>query len=297
MEFLRTPEERFEDLTGYPYEPRYVEVGDDGLRMHYVASGPKDAPPILMLHGEPSWSYLYRHMIPIFAEAHYLAIAPDLIGFGKSDKPIERNAYTIESHLGWLVAFIEKLNLSRITLVGQDWGGILGLRLLASHSSRFERAVLANTFLPTGSEDLGPAFGMWRDLSQSVPELDCGRVVQAATTTTLSREVVYAYNAPFPNEDYRAGAREFPMLVPTTPDAPGAADNRAAWTVLQQLDLPVLLAFSDSDPVTRSGEPLLRERLPGARDREHTTIAGGGHFLQEDRGPELAHAVLDFVDP
>jgi haloalkane dehalogenase len=198
--------------------------------------------------------------------------------------------------LTWLIAFIEKLDLKRITLVAQDWGGILGLRLLASHSERFARAVLANTFLPTGSEDLGPAFFAWRDLSQKVSELNCGRVIQGATTTHLSREVEYAYNAPFPNEDYLAGAREFPMLVPTSPNAPGAADNRAAWTVLEQLEIPILLAFSDSDPVKRSAEPLLRERLRGAHDRQHVTIEGGGHFLQEDRGPELSHAVLDFIE-
>ena len=316
MEFVRTPDDRFEELTGYPYDPRYVQVGQDGLRMHYVARGPKDAPPILMLHGEPTWSYLYRHMIPIFAEAHWRPVAPDLIGFGRSDKPTARSAYTIESHLRWLKSFVDHLGLDRITLVGQDWGGMLGLRLLAENPERFERAVLANTFLPTGAdpgkpgptpslvgetpeptgaEDLGPAFYAWRDLSQRVEDLDCGRVVQRGTTTKLSPEVEYAYNAPFPDRSYKAGALAFPMLVPTSVDAPGAAENRQAWTVLENLELPILCAFSDRDPVTRGAEPVLRERLRGAQGQPHTTIEGAGHFLQEDRGSELAHVVLDFL--
>ncbi len=294
MDFLRTPDERFKELTGYPYQPRYVEIGD-GMRMHYVAAGPKDGPVILMLHGEPSWSYLYRHMIPIFAEAGYRAIAPDLIGFGRSDKPVHRDDYTYASHVAWTEAFIVGLDLKDITLVCQDWGGLIGLRLLATHSDRFARVIAANTFLPTGREPVSDAFRAWQKFSQETPELQVGNIINGATTTELSAATIAAYNAPFPDETYKAGARQFPALVPTEVDDPGAIANREAWKTLMTLKVPFLTAFSDGDPITRGADLLLQATIPGCKGRNHQTIVGAGHFLQEDRGPELALAVLDFA--
>lgn len=297
MEFLRTPDERFDDLPGYAYPPSYVDVGDDGLRMHHVARGPRDAPPILLLHGEPSWSYLYRHMIPILAEAHYRPIAPDLIGFGRSDKPVRRQDYTIERHVQWLERFIAALDLRRITLVGQDWGGALGLALVARQPNRFARIIVANTFLHTGDEPLPEGLAAWRTFAQTTPELAIGRIVQAGCATELSPRVIAAYDAPFPDETYKAGAREFPALVPERAEDPGAVVSRHVWSALGALTIPFHTAFSDRDLILGRFEGAFRQRLRCAQHDAHTVIRGGGHFLQEDRGPELARAVLDFLQP
>jgi haloalkane dehalogenase len=296
MEFLRTPDDRFRSLPGYSFPPSYLTVGERGMRMHYVARGPRDAPPILLLHGEPSWSYLYRRMIPILAEAGHRAIAPDLIGFGRSDKPTRRDDYTIARHVDWLDRFVTGLDLRRITLVGQDWGGALGLAIVARRPERFARIVLANTFLPTGGEPLPAALIAWREFSQKAPELPISKIVQSATLTPMSPRVLAAYDAPFPDETYKQGARQFPMLIPADGDAPGAADVRAIWDALARLDIPIHTAFSDGDPILGGMDKPFREKLPTARHDLHRTIRGGGHFLQEDRGAELAHAVLDFVD-
>lgn len=296
MEILQTPPEEFYDLARYPYAPRFATVDPEHkLLMHYVDVGRRDAPPVLMLHGEPTWSFLYRHVINMIAEAGYRVIAPDLIGFGKSDKPADRADYTYDRHVAWVRALLDYLELSRIIMVGHDWGGMIGLRLVAETPRLFARVVATNTFLPTGTEALPEAFFRWRDLSQQVPELDVGTLIQNGTTTHVPLTVLEAYRAPFPDESYKAGARVFPMLVPTTPDDPGAAENAAAWKALEEFERPFLCAFSDSDPFSAGAGDILRERIPGARDVEPVVIRGAHHFVQEDRGSELARAILDFL--
>ena len=305
MEALRTPDERFTGLASlegsarYAFEPHYLEVpdGDGGrLRVHHLDEGPRDGRVVLCLHGEPSWSYLYRHMIPLFVAAGHRVIAPDLVGFGRSDKPTERSDYTYARHVEWMrAALFDELALDGVTLVCQDWGGLIGLRLVAEHPERFDRVVAANTFLPTGDRDPGDAFRAWREYSQSVGTFRAGSIVNGGCTTDLSEEVIAAYDAPYPDESYKAGARQFPTLVPASPDDPAAAANRAAWESLEHFDRPFLCAFSDRDPVTAGSDRVLRERIPGAAGQPHTTVEGGGHFLQEDRGSELAHIVIDFM--
>lgn len=295
MKALRTPDERFANLPGYDFEPHYAEVGD-GLRMHYVDEGPRDAAPVLMLHGEPSWSYLYRTMIPVFTAAGKRAIAPDLIGFGRSDKPTETADYTYDRHIAWVTALLDQLALRDITLVCQDWGGLIGLRIVAAQPERFARVVAANTFLPTGREPVPEAFKAWRTFSQQSPQFDVGRIINGATTTELAAEVIAAYDAPFPDDSYKAGARIFPSLVPIEPDNPDAVANQAAWANLAKFDKPFLTAFSDKDPVTKGAHRMLQAAIKGAAGQPHTIIEGGGHFLQEDRGPELARVVLEFID-
>ncbi len=293
MHALRTPDSRFAALPDFPWAPHYVEVG--GLRMAYLDEGPRDAPLVLMLHGEPSWSFLYRKVIPVVLAAGMRAVAPDLIGFGRSDKPTERSAYTYQSHMDWLKAFVAATSLSEINLLCQDWGGLLGLRLVGEDPDRFARVIAANTFLPTGERTPPPAFFAWRDFSQNVPELPVAKIIQTGCTTPLSEAVLAAYDAPFPDETYKAGARQFPLLVPAAPDDPAAPANLRAWETLEKFDKPFLCAFSDKDPITKGGDRVLSARIPGARDRAHATIEGGGHFLQEDRGEELGRVVVEFV--
>ncbi|HEV2361600.1 MAG TPA: haloalkane dehalogenase [Acidimicrobiales bacterium] len=300
MEKLRTPDERFAGLSGYPFEPHYVEVDDgDGsgqLRIHYLDEGPAEAPTVLLMHGEPSWSYLYRHMIPVLTAAGLRTVTPDLVGFGRSDKPAARTDYTFARHVEWMrEALFEKLDLRDVTLVCQDWGGLIGLRLAAEHPDRFARIVAANTGLPTGDRPAGEAFMRWQEFSQKVETFPTGFIVNSGCTTALTEDVVAAYDAPYPDESYKEGARQFPLLVPTRPDDPASEANRKAWTVLETFDRPVLTAFSDSDPITAGGFKPFQERIPGAKGQPHTTIEGGGHFLQEDRGPELAEVVARFV--
>ncbi|HMJ10822.1 MAG TPA: haloalkane dehalogenase [Polyangiaceae bacterium] len=298
MRFLRTSEDRFANLPGYPFAAHYLNVldGEGGsLRMHYVDEGPADAPVVLLLHGEPSWSYLYRKMIPLIAQAGLRAVAPDLIGFGKSDKPSERSDYTYAVHVAWVWSCVEQLDLQAITLVCQDWGSLIGLRLVAEHPERFARVVVANGGMPTGDQQLPEAFFAWQRFSQEVDVLPVGGIVARGCAEELAAEVVAAYEAPFPDESYKAGARQFPSLVPSRPDDPAAEANRAAWAVLMKWEKPFLTAFSDQDPITRGGEKLLQKLIPGTRGQPHTTISGGGHFLQEDKGEELARVVVDFV--
>ncbi len=307
MQVLRTPDDRFDGLPGYDFEPRYVEVpnGAGGtsprrgasatLRMHWVEAGPAEGEVVLCLHGEPSWSYLYRKMLPRFAAAGYRALAPDLVGFGRSDKPAERSDYTYQRHLDWLRAWLDATALDGINLVCQDWGGLLGLRLAAEDPDRFSRIVAANTILPTGDEPMSEAFGAWKEYSQTVPEFPAGGLLQRATVSELSPEIVAAYDAPFPDESYKAGARQFPMLVPVTPDDPAARPNREAWAVLRGWHKPFLTAFSDGDPIMRGLDRVFHKLIPGAAGQPHTTIEGGGHFLQEDKGEELADVVIAFL--
>ena len=301
MDLLRTPDDRFEGLPGWPYGPSYAFVEDpiDGseIRIAAVDEGPRDATTtVLLMHGEPSWSYLYRHMIPPLVDAGHRVVAPDLVGFGRSDKPASRNDYTYARHVAWMTQWLTALDLQHVTLVCQDWGGMIGLRLATAEHERFDRLVIANTFLPTGDRDLGDGFRMWRTFSQEVPEFDSGGVVNMGTTTELSPEVIAAYNAPFPDQRHVAGARQFPALVPAEPDDPEAPANRAAWEVLRTWTRPVLLAFSDADPVTRGADQYFLDEVPGTAGQPHVTITGGGHFLQEDRGPELAAVIVSFID-
>jgi len=299
MDALRTPDERFVGLPGYPFEPHYLAVpsgnGGDPLRVHYVDEGPRDGAVVLLLHGEPSWSYLYRHMIPVLAAAGLRAVAPDLIGFGRSDKPTERDDYTYQRHVDWMHAVLEQLDLTEITLVAQDWGGLIGLRVVGERPELFARVVAANTFLPTGERSPGDAFLAWQRYSQETPNFAVGTIVNGGCTTDLSPEVVAAYDAPFPDDRYQAGARQFPTLVPTGPDDPAVPANLRAWEALRAFTKPFLCAFSDHDPITGGGDRVLRAEIPGCEGQEHTTIEGGGHFLQEDRGPQLAKVVVDFV--
>jgi haloalkane dehalogenase len=299
MDSLRTPDECFANLPGFPFAPNYVEI-DDGvggrLRVHYLDEGPSDGEIIVLMHGEPSWCFLYRTMIPVLADAGLRCIAPDLVGFGRSDKPIQRSDYTYQQHVDWMRSvLIDALDVSGATLVGQDWGGLIGLRLACEHEDRFARIVAANTFLPTGDRHPGEAFLAWQKFSQETPEFPVGRIVNGGCTTELTEPVIAAYDAPFPTEDHKAGARQFPMLVPVDPSDPAAPANRRAWEVLHRWDKPFLTAFSDQDPITRGADAVFRAEVPGAASQPHTTIEGGGHFLQEDRGPELAAVVASFV--
>jgi haloalkane dehalogenase len=293
VDLLRTPDERFERLPDFSFEPHYIET--DGLRVHYLDEGPRGKAPILLFHGEPSWCFLYRKMIPPLVAAGHRVLAPDLVGFGRSDKPVKRDDYTYARHVAWMAAWLEALDVRGATLVAQDWGGLIGLRLATEHEARFARVVVANTGLPTGDRSLGPAFEAWRTFSQETDEFPVGKIVAGGCKTRLTPEVIAAYDAPFPDEWHKAGARQFPMLVPNAPDDPAAPANRRAWQVLERWEKPLLTAFSDGDPITKGGEKPFQKLVPGARGRAHVTIEGGGHFLQEDKGPELARAVLDFV--
>jgi haloalkane dehalogenase len=299
MDVLRTPDDRFAALPGFPFAPHYVEI-DDGeggrLRVHHLDEGPRGGHVVLLMHGEPSWCFLYRKMIPVLAAAGLRCIAPDLVGFGRSDKPVERDAYTFARHVEWMrAALFDALDLRDIVLVCQDWGGLIGLRLVGEHPDRFARVVTANTFLPTGDTPPTEAFLGWQRFSQETPTFPVGFIVNGGCTSDLAPDVIAAYDAPFPDETYKAGARQFPMLVPTTPDDPAAAANRRAWEALRAWTKPFLTAFSDSDPITRGGDRAFQRDVPGAKDQPHTTIEGAGHFLQEDRGEELARVVASWV--
>jgi haloalkane dehalogenase len=296
MEILRTPDERFASLPGWSYPPRYVEVpsGDGGtLRVHYVDEG--SGAPVLMLHGEPSWSFLWRKVMRPVIERGLRAIAIDLVGFGRSDKPSRREDYTYQRHVDWVRGALDAIGLDGISLVCQDWGGLIGLRLVGEQPDRFARVVAANTFLPTGDQKPGPAFFRWRAFSQEVPDFRAGRIVKGACARELPEEVIAAYDAPFPDESYKAGARQFPMLVPASPDDPASEANRRAWAALREWRRPFLTAFGDSDPVTRGGDMLLQALIPGAAGQRHTTLANAAHFLQEDAGEELGAVVAEFA--
>lgn len=303
MRTVRTPDERFADLPELPFEPRYAEVTtpDDPegtpLRVAYLDEGPTDAAPVLLMHGEPSWSFLYRRVIPVLVDRGHRVVAPDLVGFGRSDKPTEMGDHTYARQVDWMRQLVvEHLGLTDATFFGQDWGGLIGLRVVAGAPERFARLVVGNTGLPEGTGRMSEAFLAWQKFSQETDDFPVGRIISGGCATTLTDEVVAAYDAPFPDDTYKAAARILPSLVPTTPDDPGAVANRAAWTVLEDYDRPVLCAFSDQDPITRGGAKPFLERIPGAAGQPHTTIEGGGHFLQEDRGPELATVIADFVD-
>jgi len=317
VDIVRTPDERFEKLPGFPFAPHYTKVASPrggSLRMHRVDEGPADAPVVLMAHGEPTWSFLYRKLIPRFSQAGLRAVAPDHIGFGRSDKPVEKTDYSFAQHLAWLRELVVELDLRDITLICQDWGGPLGLAALAAEPERFSRVVATNTILhsvepgfagrltwsnhPVGGGDVqvSEALLSWMALSQRMPDMSASLSIAGACASELPKDVLAAYDAPFPDERFKAGMRMFPILIPVTPSDEGAAINRETWSALAGFEKPFLTAFSDGDPATRGFETLFRERVPGAKDQPHVTIRGAGHFVQEDRGEELARVVLDFIE-
>ena len=298
MEVLRTPDDRFGNLPGYDFEPNYIDVpdGEGGqLRVHYIDAGPADANPVLMMHGEPSWCYLYRKMVPDIVAAGHRAVAPDLIGFGRSDKPAKKSDYTFQRHVDWMTSWLEQADLKNVTFFGQDWGALIGLRLVAENPDRFDRVIIGNGGLPAGGGTPNEAFLRWQKFSQESPKFEVGRVVQGGTATELPDDVVAAYDAPFPDDSYKAGARIFPSLVPTTSDDPAVPANRKAWEVLLKWEKPFLTTFSDSDLVTKGGERAFQGRVPGAEGQPHVTIENAGHFLQEDKGEDLGRIVVDFI--
>ena len=300
MHLLRTPDERFADLPDFPFAPHYVELTDpdDGsrsIRMHHLDEGPRDGDVVVLLHGEPSWCYLYRSMIPPLVDAGLRVVAPDLIGFGRSDKPTRRDDHTYARHVEWVrEALFDRLGLERITLFCQDWGGLIGLRVVGEHPDRFARIVASNTGLNTGDRAPTDAFLAWQRFSQDVPEFPVGAIIAGGCTRTLSPAELAAYDAPFPDESYKEAARQMPTLVPSSPDDPAAPANRAAWASLATFERPVLTAFSDRDPVSAGGERAFL-KIPGAAGRTHVTIEGAGHFVQEDAGPELVGHILDLI--
>jgi haloalkane dehalogenase len=296
----RTDDARFADLPGPALAPSYVEVADpDGgatLRMAYLEVGPADGPVVLLLHGEPSWSFLYRDVMTELAAAGLRAIAPDLVGFGRSDKPLAVGDHSFARHVEWVRELVEDhLDLREVTLVGQDWGGLIGLRLVAEHPDRFARVVAANTGLPTGDHDMPPVWWSFRRAVEGAEVLDVGRLVASGCLRGLAPEVQAAYDAPFPVEEAKAGPRAMPLLVPTRPDDPATEANRAAWEVLSRWKKPFLTAFSDSDPITGAMAPVIRSLVPGCAGLAHPTIERAGHFLQEDAGADLGRVVAAFV--
>ena len=294
MRIVRTPEDRFAGLPDFGYPPRYADAG--GVRMAYVEAGPADGEPVLLLHGEPSWSFLYRHVMPVLADAGLRAIAADLIGFGRSDKPAEVGDHSYARHVEWVRSFaFDALDLRGLTLVGQDWGGLIGLRLVAEHPDRFARVVAANTGLPTGDQPMPEIWLRFREVVRTAQTLDVARLVQAGCQTMLPDAVLAAYQAPFPGPDFMAAPRAMPGLVPTSPDDPAAAANRAAWQRLTAWDKPFLVAFSDRDPITGAMAPVLQRNVPGATGGQHPVLRGAGHFLQEDAGEELGAIIAAFV--
>ena len=294
MDVIRTPESRFDNLPDYPFAPHYLEVAasdTEPVRMHYVDEGPRDGRVVVLLHGEPTWSYLYRTMIPPLADAGYRVLAPDLIGFGKSDKPTRLADYTYLRHVEWVAAWLESLDLQDITLFAQDWGSLIGLRLAAEQESRFSRIMIGNGFLPTAERGVPAAFKIWRAFARFTPVFPAGRLVETATVNKVGKAVRAAYDAPFPSAKYQAGARAFPGLVPTDPDDPAVPANRAAWAELGKWEKPFLCVFGANDPILGKGDRPLIEHIPGAQGQPHDRIRAG-HFLQEDAGPDLAQRLI-----
>lgn len=294
MRVLRTPEERFENLPDYDFEPHYLQVGD--TRMHYVDEGQGEE-LILCLHGEPTWCYLYRKMIPPLSR-RYRVLAPDMIGFGRSDKYAEAEAYSFHMHYDKLLSLIAQLDLRNITLICQDWGGLLGLTIAANHADRFSRLVILNTFLPTGEEELSPAFMQWRAFSRKVGNrMQVGRLIsQTINGYELSAEIIAAYDAPFPDDSYKTGAAVFPSLVPVSPEMPGAVEMKAARETLARWRKPAQVMFSDGDPILGGAASFFRRLIPGAADQPEIVIRGAGHFLQEEKGEAIAAEAIAFME-
>ena len=294
MEVLRTPEERFENLKDWPYEAKYQIVNSEygDIRVHYIDEGSENPDTVLMIHGEPSWGYLYRNMVTPLVKSGKRIIVPDLPGFGKSDKLSLRDGYTYEKYVAWMSDWLLSLDMKNITLFGQDWGGLIGLRLVTAYPDRFSKIVAANTFLPTGDYNPGEAFLKWKEYSQTVEDFHVGGIIKGGTVREITQDIIDAYNAPFPDDTYKEAARQFPTLVPVTPEDPSSQVNRDAWEKLMKWDKPFLCAFSDSDPVMAGVDKTFIKLVPGTKDMPHTTIKKAGHFLQEDNPEDCVKAIL-----
>lgn len=301
MKFARTPDERFSEIPEWPYAPHYTDIsaGDgttDTLRVaHYEGGDTNAKTTVLLMHGEPSWSFLYRKMMASHIAAGHRVIAPDLIGFGRSDKPLSTTDYTYERHVAWMNEWLNKNDFRNMTFVGQDWGGLVGLRLVTANTERFDRVVIANTGLPLAGREPSDAFRAWQKFSQEVPVFEVGKLVNGGCATQLSPAEIAAYDAPFPDDSFKAAARVFPSLYPDGDDHPSNIANKEAWDVLHSWNKPFLTAFSDGDPITKGGDKTFQHNVPGASGQNHTTIVGGGHFLQEDKGDEFAAVVNTFI--
>ena len=293
MRILRTPEQRFSGIRDFPFAAHYANVGSD-LRMHYLDEGPRGSDPVLLLHGEPTWSYLYRKMVPPLATAGLRVVVPDLIGFGKSDKPAQMSDYSYARHLTWLGALLDQLKLANITLFCQDWGSLLGLRLAGEQPNRFLRIMVSNGFLPTADRKTPPAFRVWRAFAKYSPWFPIGRIVKAGCVHPLGAEQIAAYDAPFPGDEYKAGARAFPRLVPTSAGDPAMPGNRKAWNALGRFHKPFLCVFGKNDPILGRADRALIGHVPGAEGQPHDRIRGG-HFIQEDCGEDLARRLIEWA--
>jgi haloalkane dehalogenase len=294
MKLLRTPDERFENLPDFPYQPHYFEI--DGIRIHYIDEGPRDAEPILLMHGEPTWAYLYRRMIPILIKNGNRCVAPDLVGFGRSDKPTEITDHTYAKHVHWITELVKSIDLRNITLFCQDWGSLIGLRVAAENENRFKRIMLSNGGLPTGDQKPNPAFVTWQKFSVEVPILEISRLIQGSIRSRkLTDEELAAYEAPFPEDKYKAGPRILPSLVPTSKDDPAAPANRKAAEVFMAWNKPFLCAFGDNDPITKGGDRFYINNVPGAKGQKHTTVKDAGHFIQDEKGEEIAGLLVEFI--
>lgn len=293
MNVLKTPAERFNDLPDYPFSPHHLSVAP-GLEMHYLDEGDASGPPVLLLHGEPSWSYLYRKMIPPLARAGYRVLAPDLIGFGKSDKPTDARDYSYAKHVAWVLSWMDQLKLEDLTLFCQDWGSLIGLRLVGEHQASFARVVVGNGFLPIAQRPPGAPFLLWRSFARYSPIFPVGRIINSGCVTKLSPAVRAAYDAPFPSRAYQAGARALPGLVPIYPEDPAVPANRAAWEVLGRFEKPFLTLFGKNDPILGRTDAPLIAHVPGAKGQPHQRF-WGGHFVQEDRGEFLAEAMIAWM--
>ena len=292
-DFLRTPDEFFNGLPDFAYTPHYTQVG--GLRVAHIDEGPRDAPVVLLMHGEPTWSFLYRKMIPVLLAAGFRVVAPDLVGFGRSDKPARPSDYSYANHVRWMNAWLAANDLRRITLFCQDWGSLIGLRMVVDAPQRFDRIVLANGGLPTGTSAIPFAFKVWRAFARFSPWFPIGRIVKAGCAQGLTPQELAAYNAPFPTRRHRIAARLFPGFVPTRPDDPERENNERAWEFFKRWDKPFLTLFSNRDPVTRGGHRIWQQLVPGAQGQPHAVTRGAGHFLQEDKGAEVAQAIVAFI--
>jgi haloalkane dehalogenase len=290
---LRTPDERFADLPNFPYAPQYTDV--DGLRIAHIEEGPPNGPTVLLMHGEPTWSFLYRKMIPVLVAGGCRVLAPDLVGFGRSDKPKQASDYSFLNHVEWMKAWLVARGLDKLTMFAQDWGSLIGLRMVAEMPTCFERVAIGNGALPTGDDPTPVAFQIWRAFARYSPVFPIGRLVKAGCVKGLTSDEVAAYNAPFPSRHHRVAARMFPRLVPTRPNDPEHDRNVAAWDVLKQWDKPFITLFSNRDPITRGGHRIFHAHVPGTQGQAHQVIRGAGHFLQEDCGPEVAKALLAFI--
>jgi haloalkane dehalogenase len=290
---IKTPESRFKNLPDYNFTSNYLQI-EEGLNLHYLDEGNKDHQVVLLLHGEPSWSYLYRKMIPILCNNNFRVIAPDLIGFGKSDKWVEKSSYSYQNHIAWIEKFIETLALKQINLFCQDWGGLIGLRVVSNMPDRFSNIVAANTFLPTGQGATPEVFFKWRDFAERSPDFNIGKIIDNGTVKPLSDEVIAAYNAPFPTEEYKAGARIFPALVPIKEDDVEAINNKKAWQILKKWNKPFLTIFGDEDYIMKGAEKIFQKLIPGTQGQDHK-ILNAGHFIQEEKGEELAQLMVEFI--